>query len=269
MAQSLHILSTSGSALPSDLWVPSTANVAPESAWQVTWLTQKEFSDGWGLKLDLFYKNLQGLITYSDDLPFLPGLIELDPTYWEESIVIGSGQSYGLNIGLSKKTKKLNGQLNYAYTVSERQFEGNNNDESFPFRFTHPHTINTHFNLQLNSSLSLYANWDFGSGQPFTLIATQSRFVPLSNLINGDEEKIGTTNSNRLPDYHRLDIGINWEWSTTKTKQRLNLGIYNVYNRQNPYFQYLQQNSFFPEDDGLKQQNSLPILPSFAYRIGF
>lgn len=268
MAQSLHILSSTGGGLPSDLWVPSTNNVQPETAWQVAWATDYTIQKDWGLNFDVFYKKMDHLITYLD-LPTLPGLIEFDPTYWEEEITNGQGKSYGFSTSLEKKKGTLTGYLNYAYTVSERQFEDNNEGEYYPFRYTHPHELKLNLKYQITPALTAFASWQYGSGQPYSLLTTTSRFAPLSNLENGDEERIGKINSHRLPAYHRLDAGVYFQWSGKRIKQSLNLGLYNAYNRKNPYYQYLQQDSYFPEDDGLKQQNALPLLPSIAYRVVF
>ena len=260
MAQSLHILSSTGGGLP-------TKNVQPETAWQVAWTTTYNQKD-WGLNVDVFYKKMNHLIAYLD-LPTLPGLIEFDPTYWEEEITNGQGKSYGFSTSLEKKKGNLTGYLNYAYTVSERQFEDNNEGEYYPFRYTHPHEVKVSLKYQITPALTAFASWQYGSGQPYSLLTTTSRFAPLSNLENGDEERIGKINSHRLPAYHRLDAGIYYQWSGKRVKQSLNLGVYNLYNRKNPYYQYLQQDSYFPEDDGLKRQNALPLLPSIAYRIVF
>ena len=203
------------------------------------------------------------------ELPTVPGLIQNDPTFWEEEITKGIGKSYGFSTSLEKKAGKTTGHINYAYTISTRQFEDNNDSESYPFRFTHPHEVKINVKHQITPSLAAFASWQYGSGQPFSLVTTTTRFSPLSNSSNGDEVRIGTINGSRLPAYHRLDAGILFQWAGKNIQQSLNLGVYNLYNRKNPYYQYLLEDSFFVEDDGLKSQNALPILPSIAYRAVF
>lgn len=268
MAQSLHILSETGGGLPNDLWVPSTQNVQPQTAWQVAWTINYQLKKDWTIHFDAFYKKMNHLIAFID-LPSIPGLQEFDPTYWEDEITTGQGKSYGFSTSLEKKKGATTGHINYAYTISERQFEDNNDGEYYPFRFTHPHEVKLGLKHQITPVLAAFANWQYGAGQPFSLITTTYRFAPLSSLANGDEERIGSINGHRLPAYHRLDVGIHYQWSGSKTKQSFSLGAYNLYNRKNPYYQYLQQGSFFPEEDGLKQQNALPLLPSIAYKMIF
>ncbi len=271
MAQGLHILSTSGGGFPSDLWVPSTSNIEPETALQFAWNLSYNSPKGWQVNFEAFYKKMDNLITFFDDefTLTLPGLVDFDPIAWEAEITTGSGESYGVSAGFSKNKGPITGQLNYAYTVSERTFEENNGGETYPFRFNHPHELKTSIKYQINPKLSFFAHWQYGSGQAFSLIKTQWRFLPLSNLVNGDEERIGAINGHRLPAYHRLDAGFHYKWQGEKIQQSLNIGVYNLYNRQNPYYQYLQEDVDFPEDSEIKSQNVLPILPSLSYRAVF
>ncbi|MFK7978508.1 MAG: carboxypeptidase-like regulatory domain-containing protein [Saprospiraceae bacterium] len=267
MAQGLHILSETGGGLPNDLWVPSTRKVRPEIAWQAAWTANYVNKKGWSINLDVFYKKMNHLITFID-IPILPNLAEFDPIDWENEITNGQGKSYGISTSLSKKIGPTTGQINYAYTVSRRQFEDNNEGISYPFRYTHPHEIKMSVKHQITPKLAAFVGWQYGSGQPYSLVSTTSRYPPLSNTSDIANERIGPINGNRLPAYHRLDVGAYYEWGK-RIKQTFNLGIYNIYNRKNPYFQYLQEDPDFPEENGLKQQHALPLLPSLAYRVVF
>jgi len=231
MAQFLHIISTTGGGFPNDLWVPSTSNVRPQEALQTTWNLQYKSTKGWQANFDAFYKKLDHLIAYQEDSR-LPSLLEIDPFIWEEEITVGNGKSYGWSTTLAKTNGKLTGQMNYTYTISERQFELLNDGLPYAFRYNHRHSFKINLQQRLNNIASFNVNWQYGSGQPISLISTTSSFAPLS-------------------------------------KHHLNLGIYNLYNRQNPYYVYSVFDEEYPDDNGLKQQNSLPILPSLSYRIVF
>ncbi len=269
MSQFLHIISTTGGGFPNDLWVPSTSNVRPQESLQTTWNLSYKTSKGWQANVDVFYKKLNHLIAYQEDTS-LPSLLEIDPFIWEEEITEGEGKSYGWSTTLAKTKGKLTGQINYSYTLSERQFELLNDGLPYSFRYNHPHAIKINLQQRLNINTSFNINWQYGSGQPISLISTTSRFLPLSNFPSTDiVTRIGKVNSFRLPAYHRLDIGFYFEWGGAKVQQHLNVGVYNLYNRKNPYYVYQVNDEDFPEDNGLKQQNSLPILPSLSYRIIF
>jgi len=269
MSQFLHVISTTGGGLPNDLWVPSTGNVRPQESLQATWNLKYKTAKGWQANFDVFYKKLDHLIAYQEDSS-LPSLIEIDPFIWEEEITVGNGKSYGWSTTLAKTKGRLTGQMNYTYTVSERQFELLNDGLPYSFRYNHPHSIKINLQQRLNSTAAFNINWQYGSGQPISLISTTSRFAPLSNLPSADiVTRIGQVNSYRLPAYHRLDMGFYFEWVGKRTQHQLNIGVYNLYNRENPYYVYRVFDENFTEDNGLKQQNSLPILPSISYRVVF
>ena len=70
-----------------------------------------------------------------------------------------------------------------------------------------------------------------------------------------------------MPNYHRLDISANFKKQKKLGVRTWSLGIYNVYNRQNPYFMYLDYN-----DSGsavMKQVCIFPFIPSFSYSFKF
>ena len=269
MSQFLHIISTTGGGFPNDLWVPSTNNVRPQESLQATWNLSYTTNKGWQINQDIFYKKLDHLISYLEDAN-LPSLLEIDPVIWEEEITTGTGKSYGWSTTIAKTKGRLTGQANYTYSVSERQFEFLNDGLPYSFRYNHPHSIKINLQQQLNKKTAFNINWNYGSGQPISLLTTTSRFAPLSNLQGAAVlERIGRVNSYRLPAYHRLDLGFYFEWASDQVQHHLNLGVYNLYNRKNPYYVYRVEDFDFPEDNGLKQQNSLPILPSLSYRVVF
>ena len=86
------------------------------------------------------------------------------------------------------------------------------------------------------------------------------RPIPFSSILGQNT----ISKSDRLPDYHRLDAGINLNFNRKRLKHKVHLGVYNAYNRKNVFFTYptLQENQ-------VGVVNSLPILPSFSYGIKF
>ena len=91
-------------------------------------------------------------------------------------------------------------------------------------------------------------------GQPYT-VWYEGNFIDLV-------ESYGPRNSTRMPSYHRFDFGLNKHWNKKKTKKHCQL-FYNVYNRKNPFFIYLDINE---QNDRIEKQVSLfPIIPSISY----
>lgn len=86
----------------------------------------------------------------------------------------------------------------------------------------------------------------------------------------------GERNANRMRAYHRLDVGINFRKKKKWGERTLNISIYNLYARQNPYYyfvdgeeQYDQTGNVVSERTFLSQQSLFPILPSISYGFKF
>jgi hypothetical protein len=81
---------------------------------------------------------------------------------------------------------------------------------------------------------------------------------------------VGQRNGNRLPDYHRLDVGATWYLKERKhLEQSINFSIYNVYNRENA-FSVRFTDSFEGNTSGRTQavQTALfKIIPSITWNF--
>ena len=71
-------------------------------------------------------------------------------------------------------------------------------------------------------------------------------------------------NNYRMPTFFRWDAGWYLEKESARAKHRLNLGVYNLTNRHNPFLI-----TYDAETKEWKQISLLPIMPSISYRISF
>jgi len=120
--------------------------------------------------------------------------------------------------------------------------------------------------------MAVTAAWIYGTGNAITI--PQYRY--LSWQRNGfghtgfEVEGGFSKNSFRMRPYHRFDISL--EIQNKKNKYRnwksaWVFGVYNVYNRNNPYF---ISAGFNENRDRVFKQNSIfPIIPSFSYQFKF
>ncbi len=85
-------------------------------------------------------------------------------------------------------------------------------------------------------------------------------------------------NAYRLPDYHRLDLSVNWEPRKNqdrRLKQYWSLSVYNAYNRRNAYTIFTQ--TALNDDGEVIDPNRrearlvylFPILPSLSWELTF
>lgn len=265
MTQFLHVLTSSGNGFPNDMWVPSTANVKPENAWQMAANSTLKLGQKWTTHLAGYYKKMDNLIAYTV-APNVPNLLEPDALFWEEDLTKGDGFSYGAEYQLTKKTGEITGQINYNWIKTYRQFEDLNNNERFPFKNNHEHFLSANFKYQLSDNFAFNTVFEYGSGQQITLVSTEQEFIALENIAFPPEE-ISSYNGFQLPAYHRLDFSLQANFKTNQLAHEIILGIYNVYNRKNPYLVYDLNSEELPQNNGRKQKNVLPLLPTIGYRV--
>jgi hypothetical protein len=271
MNQYVHLLAYSGVGIPSDYWMPTNENVKPENAIHNSLGASKTFlNNKFELSLEAYHKTLTNLIT------FLPGeslIGHLDS--WENVIEKnGKGENYGIEIFLQKKIGKTTGWIGATTAKAERTFDNINNGKSYLFKYDRLFDISIAVNHKLKDDIVLSGTWTYGTGYPITL-ATE-RYT-----INGEDIFVySEKNSFRMRDYHRLDVSANFNKKTKWGERTWSISIFNLYNRQNPYYYYYDRkwigntssgNTFKPVYDDLKlyQKSLFSIFPSVSYSFKF
>lgn len=265
--QFLHLLSNSGYGFPTDLWVPSTRTIAPEEAWQSVVGFQWKPSRTWSLKTELYYKEMDNLISYSEGVFFLSD--------WQQNITVGRGSSKGIEVMLNKNWGRLRGWMSYTLSWTDRQFENVNQGNTFPFKYDRRHNLGLAMIYQLSPNFSISTNYTLSSGLAFSLPVQKYDFqfenfnsIPATALVYNGK------NQYRMPAYHRLDIGINGSFKTAWLHHQVKAGIYNVYNRNNPLY-YDLRTSLVANGESLQevkefvQVRMIPFMPSLSYAISF
>jgi TonB-dependent Receptor Plug Domain/CarboxypepD_reg-like domain len=276
-SQYLHLLSNSSLGLPTDLWVAATKRIPPQASQQFSLGYYKNIlNDKFSFSVEGYYRSMSNVIEYKEGASFLSG----SNKGWEDKIAIGNGAAYGAEFLLQKNIGKLKGRLSYTLSKSDRTFAELNRGVAFPYKYDSRHNIALTLDYDLSKTQSLSANFFFNSGIPLQINkAAYSGTFPhyLIGPIPTFEDNslyanyysyfnsiglISDRNSYRTPAYHRMDIN----YKTTKPLQNGNrtwtFGIYNVYNRNNPFFIYYDKSS-------LKQFSLFPFLPSFSYERTF
>lgn len=282
MNQYIHLLTGSGPNMQNDIWVPVTEAVKPSLSKQFAFGLEKTFRKGeYEVSIEGYHKTMNNLITYKDGVAVLSSASD-----WQTQVETnGKGKSYGLEFLFQKTKGPVTGWLAYTYSRTTRQFENKNSGRPYPFKYDRTHDISIVYLHKIKSNIQLSATWVYGTGNPFTL-ATGKYLT-----ITGPGDELNQTssyyrygqvyedlNSYRMRAYHKLDVGVNF-YKTVKLGERTwSINIYNLYNRQNPYYyfletdiQYDQSGREIPgsEKTVLKQQSYFPIIPSFSYSLKF
>lgn len=262
--QYIHLASSSGNALPTDLWVPSTRKVRPQEGIQYAlgyFLNDKK--NRWEASVEVYYKTLQNQIDFRD------GAVDGFNLNIENDFVFGDGRSYGAEWFIKKRSGAFTGWLGYTWSKSERRFDDLMKGRWFPYKFDRRHDVSFVASYERNKKWTYSTTFVYATGNAYTL--PESRYFFEGQIIN----QIGDRNNFRFAPYHRLDLAAVYKPQPRherKWKNEWVFAIYNVYSRLNPYFVYLnntgslQQQSLQVE---ARQVSLFPIIPSVTYNFKF
>jgi len=80
----------------------------------------------------------------------------------------------------------------------------------------------------------------------------------------------GDRNANRMPPYHRLDLGATWIRKKTATfESSWTFSVYNAYGHDNPYSIAFQDSKIDPTKTEAVQTTLFRFVPSFTYNFKF
>ncbi len=282
MNQYVHLLSNTGIGLPTDLWVPTTARVAPQQSRQVAAGLAKDFVDqGLQLTLEGYYKKMDNIIGYREGASFL--LLEDGPesagkVNWEDNVTAGQGWSYGAELLLQKKAGRFSGWVGYTLSWTQLQFDELNFGKKYYARYDRRHDLSLVGIYEISPRITLSGTWVYGTGNALTMPlsqyqATQHQAGPQGRFYYGSTvNDYGEKNSFRMAAYHRMDLGIQFHKKMKRHERTWEFSLYNAYSRQNPFFYYIdsEYNSTTNENKAILKQISLfPIIPSFSYNFKF
>ena len=261
MTQYIHLLSNSNISMPNDLWVPATKKVQPMTSDQIALggfyniPTIAEFS------VEGYYKYMTNLIEYKDGASYM-----FSGEEWDNMVYSGNGWSYGVEFMARRTVGRLTGWMAYTWSKTERLFNRDgqtlNNGEVFPAKYDRRHDISIVLNYKANEKIDLSATWVFSTGNAMTL--GLQNYKPLDGYEIDYLTYIESRNNYRMPNYHRLDLSVNFNRMFKRGERTINISIYNAYNRQNPYMLYQSGNG-----GKLKQLSVFQLIPSIAYTYKF
>lgn len=281
MNQYIHLLSSSGVGLPTDLWVPATERVKPQSSMQVAGGIAKDFKKPQlSLTVEGYYKTMNNIIAYKEGASFLQIEAAVDgeakQVTWEDNVTTGDGVSYGTEILVQKKFGKFTGWTGYTLSWTKHSFDSINGGKTFYARYDRRHDISLVGQYKLNDKITISANWVYGTGNAITLPISTFRLDNHNTFsdrygfwTNG--QQYTDRNAFRMKAYHRADIGVQIKKVKPKGVRTIEISAYNLYSRKNPFYYYIgSEDRFDPNGKQvLKQVSLFPILPSISWNYKF
>lgn len=257
--QYVHLASLPSVSLPTDIWLPSSRAIKPQIGHHFTvGYYRNFFSNRFKSYAQVYYKQMNQQITFKKGI--------LNSTFEQNlmgNITKGEGYSYGFELFFKKRSGNLTGWLSYTLSRTMKQFEELNNGAPFPAKYDRRHDLSVVASYKINRKWSFSANFVYCTGEAITLPVY--RYLAGGAVIN----QFGERNAYRMPPYHRLDLGITYQLHHNSTLQsNLDLSLYNVYSRANPFYIYYQTTDDFMNID-INQVSLFPLIPTVKWNFTF
>ncbi len=210
------------------------------------------------LRVEAYQRRIKGPLARYENI-FQP--VEIFPEIEPDRVLFEpeSSESHGLELFVRGKVREnLDWWASYAYSRVTDRIDG----ADVPRRIDQPHAFSFDLNYRAGKHWNLNLAWRYHRGWPITPVSAGMEIDD-----EGEEEPaaiLGPFNTDRLPDYHRLDLRASREWSTRRGELVFFIEVQNVYNRKNvagydPDFE-------FDDDGSILIANEIwgEILPSFG-----
>ena len=265
MSQPAHLVSSIYLDLPTNSWLPSTSKVRPSRSREVAAGIYNHLAHNMHLNVEGWYKHMYNLLEYAGSYSIFPPL-----TGWENCYKVGNGRSWGAEVDFGYDNGRTEFNVYYTLAWSQRKFEdfyhswyNDRNDNRHKLTLMAKHKFGKRFEI--------YGAWNYHSGNRVTMASHQA----VTGVVTYWPENIDiytSPNNVKLPDYHRLDLGLNFVKNTKRGNTSIwNLSIYNAYCRTNPisaYANYEYRNGELVAYYGTAL-GIIPIIPTFSYTLKF
>lgn len=249
-------------------------NSSVQKAWHSVAGFEFDLFKHFELNVEVYQKFFNQVVNVNRDKVYPDNAVNANkPDVLKKDFVIEQGRARGIDFVLKYERKRFYFWAVYSYGVNDR-WVGNlatNTVYNYPPNFDRRHNVNlvSSYTFGKKKNWEFNARWNLGTGFPFT--KTQGYLASYNpggninfdfNTANGLVEFVpAELNQGRLPDFHRLDLGIKYRYNwTERNTLEISGGATNVYNRENIF--YVNRLTF----DRIDQ---LPILPNFNLSLSF
>lgn len=252
----------------------NTNNSLIQKAWHVVGGMEIDLFKHLEIQIEAYQKNFTQMAAVNQNKIYDDTQANADkPDAQKKTFVMETGKATGLDFTAKYEKKRFYFWAVYSLTFNKRYTGNTVSGDVFEYApiYDRRHNVNLvgTYTFGKKRNLDFSIRWNFGSGFPFT--PTQGYYPQIdfnnqftSNYTNSNATLgyvPGDYNSQRLPDYHRMDVSIKWFYDiNTHTRFEVNIGATNVYNRQNIFYYDRIKN---------KRVNQLPILPNINLSIKF
>ncbi len=257
--QNLHLISNATTGAPTDKWLASTNIIKPEIADLISFGWYKNFAaNRYEFSTETYFKKMYNQIDYRTGADIFTN------DAIETQILFGIGRAYGWEVFLKKRTGKTTGWISYTLSKTERKITGINDNQWYNARQDRTHDVAIVLNYQLNRKWNLAANWIFYTGDAVTY--PSGKYVIDNQVVFYYTKR----NAQRMPNYHRLDVGATCLLKDKKNfRSELALSLFNAYGRENAYMINFRQSEGNPNRTEAVKTALFRFVPSISYNFKF
>lgn len=257
--QNIHLISNSTASSPTDLYVMSSNNIKPGIADQVSLGYFRNLQDNmYEFSTEVYYKKMQNQIDYKNGAQLIAN------QDIESQLVYGQGRAYGIELFLKKKYGKFNGWVGYTLSKTENKFDAINNGNYFAATQDRVHDVSLVSIYKISKRWTLSGTFVYGTGNAVTYPHGKYTVGGLTSFYYPQR------NADRLPAYSRLDLGATFEGKQHKRfHSSWTFGLYNAYNRKNPYTITFQDSNSKPGATEAVETSLFGRIPSVTYNFRF
>ena len=176
--------------------------------------------------IELYYKNLKGVVDYAILMPGFTGNVSGLPTGTDFRLFFGEGISKGIDFMVKRNGQYYTSWLSYTLSKTEQTFEMINQGNPIPGQDDRRHQLKW-VNIWEKDNWSFAANYIFATGDPY---------LNLDQLNNDRRDRRASSFDAilaRNKAYHRMDVSAYYSFKINKLKARFGGSVYNLLDFRN------------------------------------
>lgn len=247
-----------------DMWFPVDETINPGRAHHYIFGFQYDPQTIFSIEAEAYYKDYDNLVELDDEY-VNSGEISDENKNLDLYVNTGVGRAYGFDVYLKNNFAGLEGWVGYSFCDTKKQIEDYNFGKEYYPQYDRRHQIVLMEDMNLGKGFKLNFAFKYGSGQPFTRATARYSTVDVGgkeydNVLEGEKNKY------RLPDYHRLDIGLYYRKKFKNWAIEPYFQVINVYNRENVFVRSYDTDKNPAEYEDVTM---LPLFPSLGLNVEF
>jgi len=207
------------------------------------------FKNKWSADVDLYFKKTKGITSLS--LGFLNPI--------DNVFHLGEQKVFGLDFYLKRDFNAFKTWISYSFLDVQNKYDALNNNAYFRANNDIKHAVSASINYSLKN-FDIALGWKYRSGRPLT---------DLDYDNNGNAYFHGI-NTERQPDYHRLDLSSTYKFRFSKKHHvngKIGFSIRNIYNKKNLLSTDFTGNNAIDDPIRVVNNYSIGITPNFLFRL--